>query len=185
MFHTTFTQLLRPLLLAMTITFIFAACTPKAGDPGPKGDTGATGSTGPTGATGATGPAGPTGATGNANVIQITYGSKTHSGSELSYDLPGVTAAQINSSAYFTYVTSNGVIYPLPGATVGGDKTYKAAINPSTLKLYINRVVGSGSETFSITRLIIIPANDLRNGRKAAIDYSNYQEVKNYYNLPD
>ena len=160
--------------------FFFAACKP--GDPGPQGETGATGPAGPTGATG---PAGPAGATGNANVIQITYGSKIHSGSELSYDLSGITASQINASAYFTYVTSNGVIYPLPGATYGGDKTYKAAINPSTLKLYINRVVGSGSETFTTTRLLVIPASDIRNGRKAAVDYSDYEAVKAFYQLPD
>jgi|GEM_PF-4327209 len=35
------------------------------------------------------------------------------------------------------------------------------------------------------TKIVIVPANDLRNGRKAAVDYTNYNEVKAYYNLPD
>ncbi|WP_293691678.1 collagen-like protein, partial [Spirosoma sp. 48-14] len=160
----------------LSMTLLMAVCILQTACKGPQGEVGPAG---PTGASGAAGPAG------NANVIQITYGSKTHSGSELSYDLVGITASQINNAAYFTYVTSNGVIYSLPGATSGGDKTYKAAINPSTLKLYINRVVGSGSETFTVTRLLVIPASDLKNGRKAAVDYSDYNAVKAYYNLPD
>jgi hypothetical protein len=30
---------------------------------------------------------------------------------------------------------------------------------------------------------VIIPANDIRSGRKAAVDFSDYNAVKAYYNL--
>ena len=178
MFHATTSQLLRPLLVALTITTLFTACKP--------GETGAIGPAGPAGPTGAAGPAGPTGATGNANVIQISYGSRTHTGAEINYDLTGINASQVTSSAFFTYVTTaNNVWYALPGATSGGAKEYRAAVNSTTLKLYVNRIAGTGSETFSATRILFIPANDIRNGRKAAVDYSSYEAVKAYYNLPD
>ncbi len=147
------------------------------------------GETGPAGATGPAGPAGPVGSAGNANVIQLTFGSRVHSGAEVSFSLTGITQAQLNQSAYFTYVNpANSFWYSLPGTTAGGSKEYRTYIQAQasgTPLLYINRVAGTGSETFTNTRIIIIPASVLTSGRSAQqLDMNNYLAVAKYYNLP-
>lgn len=146
------------------------------------------GAVGPAGPAGPAGAAGPQGPAGNANVIQITFGSKTHSGTEISYSLTGVTQAQLNGSAYFTYVNpGNGYWYALPGTTAGGAKEYRTYVQASatgTPLLYVNRVAGTGSETFTSTRIVVIPASVLTNGR-SHVDFSNYLEVKKAFELGD
>lgn len=175
--------------LLFTGAFFIGCKDGEAGAIGPAGPTGPAGPAGPAGPTGATGPAGPAGQNGNANVIQLTFGSKVHSGAEISFTLTGVTQAVLNQSAYFTYVTpGNGYWYSLPGTTVGGTKEYRTYVTSQgsgTPLVYVNRVAGTGSETFTNTRVVIIPASALSNARKASVDYTNYQEVKKYYNLPD
>jgi len=155
----------------------------KKGDIGPAGTVGATGTAGPAG------PQGPAGATGNANVIQLTFGSKVHSGSEINFALTGITQDQLNKSAYFTYVNpANTFWYSLPGTTSGGTKEYRTYVQAQASGaplLYINRVAGTGSETFTSTRVIIIPASVLTSGRNAQqLDMNDYLAVAKYYNLP-
>ncbi len=153
---------------------------------------GPAGATGPEGAQGPAGPQGPTGSqgvAGTANVIQITYGSKVHSGAELSYSLTGITQTQLNGSAYFTYVNpGNAFWYSLPGTTAGGSREYRTFVHAQasgTPSLLINRVAGTGSETFTSTRVIIIPAGVLTNGRNVqGLDMSDYYAVAKYFNLP-
>lgn len=184
----------RQILLTATLFIVavmFYACKGDEGPQGPKGDTGEQGPAGTNGTNGAAGPqgpagpAGPQGPTGNANVIQIKYGSRIHSGSELTYNLTGVTIDQVASSAFFSYVSVSGFWYPLPGNITSSFsyRTYaRAAGSPQYL---INRLTGSGNQTFAETRIIIIPANTLRNGRLAEVDFNDYMAVKRYYNLPD
>jgi hypothetical protein len=183
----TITKLLG--LFAVVAMFIFLdACKGEKGEVGPIGATGSVGATGATGATGAIGLTGVTGATGNANVIQINYGSKTHTGSDLSYPLTGVSQTQMNNSLFLTYVKPSGAInwYQIPGYTVGGTFQYRIYLSDAaTPLLYVSRVSGTGSDIFTATRILIIPANDIRTGRKAAIDYTDYEAVKKYYNLKD
>src|SRR5690606_10821150 len=87
---------------------LFISCEGTEGPAGPKGDTGETGATGPQGPAGATGPTGatgPKGDTGNANVIQVTYASRVHSGSELTYNLPtSISLSVITAAAFHSYV---------------------------------------------------------------------------------
>ena len=131
---------------------------------------------------------GPAGPTGNANVIQLTFGSKTHTGAEISFSLTGITQDQLNQSAYFTYVNPTGSFwYALPGTTAGGAKEYRTYVQAQASGaplLYINRVAGNGTENFTSTRVIIIPASVL-NSARLNIDMTNYLEVKNAFNLPD
>jgi hypothetical protein len=170
-----------------------AGATGATGATGTAGATGATGATGTTGAKGDkgdkgdTGATGATGATGNANVIQVTYGSKTHTGSDLEYIIPAsITKATLDNSAYFVYVSnSGGNTYDLPGWFTGGVNSYRTYNYTPTNSVYVGRISGSGSDVFTKTRIVIIPANDLRNGRRAAVDYTDYEAVKKYYNLPD
>jgi hypothetical protein len=122
-------------------------------------------------------------------VIQVTFGSRTHSGGDLLYTLNNVTSSIINNAAYFTYVNPNGNWYSLPGTTSGGSREYRTYIVPGTTNssVTISRVAGTGNDVFSSTRIVIIPANDLRTGRKGLpnVDFSDYEAVKKYYNLPD
>lgn len=190
MFHATVTKVLRLLLLVLTVSFLFSAC--KSGDPGPKGDTGATGPAGPAGATGATG---------NANVIQISFGAKTiPSGTNGSLTLPltGVDRSLFEKSAIMTYVQYGGLgssplWYQIPGY-VGGFtgvtlnvRFYQTSTTvPINLQIFGDNYNLPFSLNFDAIRVLIIPATTQTNGgRKAAVDYSNYEAVKAYYNLPD
>jgi hypothetical protein len=178
----TITRLLG--LFAIVAMFIFLdACKGEKGDIGPAG---ATGAIGPTGVTGATGPAG---ATGNANVIQYTYTTaRLASSGEISYAVTGITQTQLNNSLVFVYAltTLNPTVwYALPGYTSGGSNQYRVYMNSTALNVYITRSVGSTTETFNSVRILVIPANDLRTGRQAAVDYTDYEAVKKYYNLKD
>ena len=180
-----FTSMLVLVVLLVGSPVIFQSCSPEKGEVGvqePQGPAGAQGVPGPAGATGPTGAAGQNG---NANVIQIKYGSRVHMGTEINYDLPGVTAAVLSNAAYFAYVAEGNFWYALPGATEGGNHSYRAYISTSAIKLYIACTAGTGSDTFTQTRIVLIPASDLRNGRQAAVDFSDYQAVKKAYNLPD
>ena len=124
------------------------------------------GETGPAGPAGPAGPQGPAGPAGNANVIQITFGSKTHSGSEINYSLTGVTQAQLSGSAFFTYVNpGNGYWYSLPGTTAGGSKeyrTYVQATATSTPFLMLGVCTGTPSS-------IMAMRPDNRSGIAAAV----------------
>lgn len=164
-------------------SLVFQSCKSGSGEVGPQGEKGDKGDKGDTGATGATG------ATGNANVIQITFGSRTHEGTEINYALTGVSLEVLNRSAYFTYVNPGGSAfwYSLPGTTVGGSREYRTYVSRdmATPRLYINRVSGSAGEVFASTRVIIIPASNLINGRRPSIDFNNYEQVRKYYGLPE
>ena len=214
----------RILGVALTVAmFIFLdACKAEKGDLGPigpigptgangtNGAIGATGAIGVTGTTGATGTAGATGvkgdkgdtgatgatgATGNANVIQVSYGSKTYTSGFLQYILPAaITKDIVEKSIVSAYVqTSAGgsaLWYNIPGATTGATYTYRLYSETFTTGLnnmFIGRVnsATTGNDIFTTTRILFIPASTLLNGRKAAVDLSDYEAVKKYYNLKD
>lgn len=178
----TITKILAMLAVMSALIFI-NACK------GPAGDVGPAGVAGPAGPTGATGVIGAVGATGNANVIQVSYTSRTHTGSSLTYNLPvTITKAIFENSAYFVFVTNtDGNTYSLPGWFTGGANTYRVGtvISTGIQGVFISRVAGSGNDVFNTTRIVVIPANDLRTGRKAAVDYNDYEAVKAYYGLKD
>lgn len=171
-------------LISASLLFLSIACTPTSGEVGPQGPKGDKGDPG------AQGVAGPAGQNGNANVIQFTYGSRVFnpvSSNEVTYTLTGITADMIGKSVLLLYLqNASGFWYPIPGI-FDGSYEYRTIIRPSANSVVAIRRTDNTtvSQTFNATRVIIIPASDLRNGRKAAVDYSNYEEVKAYYNLPD
>ncbi len=177
-----FTSALLTITLLLSLTISQFGCKSTPGEVGPAGATGATG---------ATGPAGPQGPTGTANVTQISFGSRTHSGIELSYTLTGITSDMISKSSVFAYIkSSQGYWYPIPGLFAGGTNEYRMYMMPGTTdsKMQVTRVGSSSStDTFAATRVLIIPAATLVNGRKAApdVDFTNYLAVKQYYHLAD
>lgn len=158
------------------------------GDPGPQGAQGPAGPQGPAGSAGSTGPQGAAGQNGNANVIQITYGAKTwpnNVGAAVILNLTGVNADLANKSAYFTYVKNGTLWYAVPGeiSSFGDFRTYLTPAAVSTVQ--IKRVSTGAALDAEGVRIVLVPANDLRNGRQATVNYANYNEVKAYYNLPD
>ncbi len=136
------------------------------------------------------GPQGEPGVDGNANVIQISFGSKTiTSGGFIELTLPGITKEIAEKSMILTYGQNGGLWYQLPGFGLNGTRefrTYFEASDPNSLLTIRMITTGAGSETFSAIRVIVIPANNLVNGRlsQPPYDINNYESVRSYFNLP-
>ncbi len=175
-------------------SLFFTGCTGKDGAVGPAGPAG------PTGAAGPAGPAGATGQTGNANVIQLSYAAKTWAVGKNAYQQfifpSNITPAIMNSSAVLVYMTdgtpNNAVSYgwySIPGVVsskgIDHEFYFETSFAGSTAGINIYRKVASTATLAASTRIVIIPANDIRNGRKAPVDFSDYNAVKAYYNLKD
>ena len=186
---TTF-RMTHAFLLVSLVLFFFSACKGPQGDPGPQG---ATGTQGVAGATGAQGPAG------SANVIQVTWqrASDRSEPAYPAYKLPsGVSTL---NALVVVYITVNGVWLPLPFEYNNGipeDQlghyrfTVRDSENAMRLAAYrfntsVNRYIQIPNPYDVGMRAIIIPAAVIKNGRKAAIDYTDYEAVKSFYNLPD
>lgn len=169
-----------------------ALCIVQLSCKGPQGEVGPAGAAGPAGATG---PAGVSGVTGNANVIQFTYAPRSFSntaGLITTLSLPNTTTQVAASSAFFVYLGFvNGANpinwHAIPGNIPDGGSFRTWLYNATTPQVAIQRetlAATTGSILFT-PRVVMIPANDLRNGRKAALDFTSYNEVKAFYNLPD
>lgn len=174
-------------VLAMTVLVLATACTKESGV-GPEGATGPQGPQGVAGPQGPAGPAGPQGQPGNADVRQITFGSKNWAntvGTSVSLTLNGVNQETAEKSAFFTYLKADGNWYPVPGevSSYGEFRTYLIASANSTL--YVKRVTAGSVLNATAVRVLLIPANALTNARQAAIDFNDYEAVKKAYNLPD
>jgi hypothetical protein len=174
--------------ILLTSSLLFIQCQGPQGEPGPQGETGATGAQG---VAGPAGPQGPAGQNGNANVIQVTYGSRTHNGNQMTFILPAsITQAMLNSSIFFMYI-KQGNWYALPGAGLNGLRSYRvyasASNSVASPSIFINRTTGTGDDVFESIRFLIIPSTTQINGRVGLpdIDFSDYNAVKVYYNLPD
>jgi hypothetical protein len=184
-------------VLVVCGSLLFTSCEGPEGPVGPAGPAGPTGAVGPAGPAGA---AGATGQTGNANVIQVSYAAKTWTaakGSAQQFVFPAnVTTAIMNSSAVLVYMTdatpNNATPYPwyfipgiVPSNGVEHEFYYQTTFAGSTAGINIYRKVASTATLAASTRIVIIPANDLRNGRKATVDFSDYNAVKEFYGLKD
>lgn len=171
------------------------------GDAGLQGPAGPTGTQGPAGPQGAQGPAGPQGVAGNANVTQINYTTRTHTGtSDLFIAMPAsITAITLEQSLVYVYVKQNSTStgqttaywFSVPGETLTGNEYsfYMAAGGNTTPGLFLRRVVAyrPGAETFDAVRVLLVQANNSINGRVAApeVDMRDYEAVRQYYNLPE
>ena len=170
-----------------------AGTTGAKGDKGDKGDTGANGANGANGSKGDKGDkgdTGATGATGNANVIQVTFTATfvPDAGGRIFTFPSAITTTMLNTSAVHVYVQASnfpGTWYPIPGFVTGGLDNFRTYIDAPNRQVSVVRQSGTGVVSIISTRVVIIPANNLINGRKAAVDYNDYEAVKKYYNLPD
>lgn len=185
-------------LFALSFVLLTVACKGPQGDPGPAGPQGATGAAGPAGATG---PAGPKGDPGTANVQQINFTAKTHDGSkDLFFAFPAaLTTDVVNRSLFYVYVqqsvkASDGKTYAywfaVPGETsTGNEYSYYvfAGDAQTSAGLFLRRVVNylAGAEAFTAVRVLAVPAGSVTNGRLAAVDFRNYEEVRRVLGLAD
>ena len=151
---------------------------------------------GPTGAQGAQGAIGPQGITGNANVTQYTYDNTFDFGANLDFNLQvSTTLDTMNRSAWLVYLKYTGgfdYYYPMPGLGYNGSSYYRNTFyfNTSANKVIhnITRVNGSG-EVYTGIKIIRIYANNVSVGGRSAtslpaLDFTNYEEVRSYYDLP-
>jgi hypothetical protein len=174
-------------LFAVVAMFIFLdACKAEKGEVGPIGATGAVGATG---AKGDKGDTGATGAAGTANVIYSPWSViSINTGSSAPYTAE-VSAPQITQDildkglvlSFFRNVSSLEV-FPLPYSFPTSSTT--------TQEGYASYIVGKIKLRSNITlssvgfRYVIIPGG-VAGGRRAAVDYTDYEAVKKYYNLKD
>ena len=161
-------------LFISIILIAIVAC--KKGDIGPAG---------PQGSQGYTGPQGPQGVAGNANVMQYTFGAQnfnTNSSIQLF-----VTTSQdtMNRSQWFVYFFAADRWLFLPGIGNTGN-FYRVTMGYGAGKVifYIDRF-GSVSESFTKARVIRIYANGETTGGRMAVDFTDYEAMRRYYNLPD
>ncbi len=205
----TITRLLG--LFAVVVMFIFLdACKAEKGEVGPAGPAGVAG---PTGANGANGAIGATGATGTANVIygawidqnNTSYWYKlasTNVGGTTNYQGHGwgsdfaapVTQDILDKGlilVYGKFVSSDldKRVYLLPNNFWG---RWSVQVNATLNRIYVYTVWDTAETvpaTYSPTswltqyRYIIIPGSV--NGRRANLDYSDYEAVKKAYNIKD
>lgn len=171
------------MLAVMSAVIFMDACKGEKGDVGPAGTTGAVGATGSNGAVG------PIGATGAANVQYSNWTPFTLTGTQSSNGttnivLPKITQEVMDKYLILSYIkfnTSNWV-YALPlSFPSGGGKDETIAV-----RYYIGNVMLTSNATYSNTsfRYVLVPG-EVPTGRKAAVDYNDYNAVKKYYNLPD
>lgn len=178
---------------------IFTACDGEVGPQGPKGDTGAVGAVGAPGAKGDKGDAGTSGANGlnNGNIIvrsleggSISAGTNGAGyswsfGSDLSADI-------VESSAAYMYLQMpSGAWYAMPGSILNAENIYQTFAlrvtieeNRTLSRFRLTRTEGAGTLTFTAARIVLVPK--AAGARLASlVDYTNYEAVKQYYNLTD
>ena len=158
-------------LLAVTLflsAITFQSCQPQDGEVGPQGEQGATG---------AQGPAGPAG---TANVQYSPWVTVTFTGSPNTGNLTAAAITQdiLDKGDVRVYTKAGNSVVSLPYANAG------ATIHG---RYYVGKIEFIASYSFSSLpiRYVIIPGGTSMSGRKAAIDYTDYEAVKRAYNLPD
>lgn len=192
-------------VLVVFSSLLFTSCEGPAGavgPAGPAGPTGAVGQVGPVGPDGPAGPVGPAGPTGNANVIQFTYGANNFplgKGAGYNFNLPSdITPAILTSSAVLVYLAEaipNSTAplnwFSVPGVIVAGGVEHEFYMNYGTssggtgARVSVLRKVAASAALSARMRIVIIQANSLRNARQAAVDFSDYNAVKEFYGLKD
>ena len=180
------------ILAIMAVAIFMDACKGTQGDVGPQGTTGATGAgatgaigaTGTTGTTGTTGQTGATGATGTAGTSNVFYSdwldlipNKLPS-RETTITAPKITQNVLDNSDVRVYIKIGSLVSALPYADLSNwlllGKVIIAVANYSTINTGLK------------VRYIIIPGGtSIGSGRKASIDYTDYEAVKAYYGLKD
>ena len=182
------------ILLGSAMVLLFTMCEGPKGDPGLVGQQGQQGIPGATGATGAQGPAG------TANVIYSAWiASNWVSDSYFGrmaqrFDItaPQLTQDIIDKGLVLTYWKPAGnttAIIPIPASFGDSDEDeFYPVYTANRVRIFHFKKAGGyigAIPSTNVFRYIVIPGGVLASGRKASINYKNYNEVKAAYNLPD
>ena len=167
-------------LLVSALFFALISC--KKGDTGPAGPQGAAG---PTGAQGPQGPQGPQGIAGNANVTQYTYGAQNLATTTFSQLQVTTTQDTSDRSLWFVYLFYQPLSrwYTVPGPGFGATTVYRVSLGYSAGKVNIFIDKTGPGENYSQAMVIRVYANSSVAGGRAAVDFSDYNAVRQYYNL--
>ncbi len=202
----TITRIFAMLTVIAAVIFM-DACKGEKGDIGPQGTAGVAGVAGPQGNVGVAGPQG------TANVIYGTW--QDMSTSNLWYKLTSLSNAGVAYAGYgwgcdinapitqdimdkgqvfvygkFAPSFADNRVYLLPNTFWGN---WYTQVNILPNKVYLQTIYDQAKTvptTYSPTsflcifRYIIIPGG-VAGGRKANVDYSDYEAVKKAYNIPD
>ena len=186
------TQIATAILLSAAL---MCACSkPNDGKDGAKGDKGETG------ATGATGPQGPQGIEGNAGVMMYTFGSRTFT-TDTRYEFP-VSFEEASNSVIYAYFRPNGTVAWVTAPGTHGslyviECFYEAKTSTMEACITLHEYDGTlypTAVTWAEFRIIVVPIPEDNiiemasaggsSSKGAALDYSNYKEVAEYYGLP-
>lgn len=195
-------------IMALAITITSCSKDTEVGPIGPKGEQGiqgSEGSEGPAGTNGTNGSNGADGEDGNANVYfsdkffpewNDLNGSRYK---RMIITNPNFTKVTQGGVAVFVYwTTNNGTTFVLPYSRYNSDGTLllsRSFYLRGNNELFLEtRKFGSdfvptetdgqvGDITYNRIRYIIVPSGNL--AAKSQLNYSNYDEVKNYYNISE
>jgi hypothetical protein len=182
------TTLLLNTALGMLISIVIASCQGEKGDPGPAGPRGEKGPQGEQGVAGQNG----IGAVSYKFIVPVqgfrniifSPGANVF---RYTFPLPSnaITQDIATNGAVLAYVKFGTVMLPLPYTTNTAPYiTYTFEMTGTQLSAIVftpfSFFEGAGLEY----RIVIVPAA-AKNGRKANVDYGNYESVKAYFNLSD
>lgn len=178
--------------ILITLSILLSNCSGKDGEDGEIGPTGPVGQVGPKGDKGdkgdkgEKGDSGDKGESGNANVKSYTFKEVylNPDGGEVELTLPDLTEEIFTEGlvyAYWTAAGNNAAWYPLP-----------YDVHPVKISLFHFRIgyitiKHSGYLYDNIDlRVIMIPSNSNTNMRISPdIDFTNYNQVKSFFNLEE
>ncbi|MDZ7898074.1 MAG: collagen-like protein [Arcicella sp.] len=162
--------------LAIFVTLF--ACKGPAGEIGPAGPTGAAGATG---ATGATGPAGTSASAAiYSEWITATFSQTTFAAT---ITAPKLTQEIVDRGSVHVYLKGSQLVFPLP---------YTETDSLGRVAIHLDYGIGAGRIILFTTtpippqqfRYVLIPGG-VASGRRAAIDFNNYEAVKKEFDLKD
>ncbi len=185
-------------VILLSGSLLFAGCNADDGPQGPKGAKGDTGPAGAQGAKGAPGDAGNTGAAGangNSNVYfnSSTGGGIIPAGANRSvgilFDVSMIKFSDVEKSLILLYFKIGDVWYKVPGdvPSTTGIQSLALAFHRHTdggVVFRITRTNNAGALTYQDGKVVVIKQGTA-GVRQGAVNYENYQEVKQYYSLQD
>lgn len=181
-------------LILLVGTLLLAGCKGDEGPEGPKGakgDTGAAGTQGPKGAQGDPGTAGAPGANGNSNVYfnSSTGGGTIPAGTggsiNILFDVGMLKFSDVDKSLILLYVKVGDLWYRVPGDV--GVQTLALGLHRHVdggVVFRITRTNGPGLLTYEDGRVIVVKEG-VAGARRGSVNYDNYEEVKQLYDLQD
>lgn len=165
-------------LLVLIVAMAFVAC--KKGDIGPQG---------PEGPAGVQGAQGPQGVAGNANVTQYTFGAQNLATSSFVQLQITTTQDTATRSLWYVYLYYQPLDrwYFVPGSGFGGTSTYRLSLTYASGKATIYIDKSGVGENYAQARVIRVYANSVTTGGRGStpVDFSDYEAVRQYYQLPE